>query len=232
MSDFNVNKCNINIAGTPSHQCKRNRKSGCVILVNGELVYTCTQHYNTYKDAIDAPVYHFTGIMPIVPKEEDTMDTTTTTIIEGLTAAIEYAKKTGFHGVLPKIPGTHNYEFPEKETKVNTNKKQIKCGYCHEYHDTLDAIAACGGKTRIAGAELRKNIPFFTAWQNSSKTRWFGTFWFPTKDEAEECRAFYGVDTFTQAKNKHGYKVVIARHLASLKGDFKGMIAAYKAKKS
>ena len=48
-----------------------------------------------------------------VPKEDTTMPiNNNTVVIEGLLAAIEYAKKTGFSGKLPRVEGTTTYEFP------------------------------------------------------------------------------------------------------------------------
>lgn len=70
MSDFNINKCNINVKG---HQCKNNVTSGCMLVVNGDLIKVCTTHYKTYKNNMEnAPVYHFTNIKPV--QEDTTMN--------------------------------------------------------------------------------------------------------------------------------------------------------------
>ena len=73
---FNANKCNIGIKG---NQCSRNIKSGCTVLVCGELIRMCQQHYNMYHNVAEIviPVHTFTGIKPITITnnvQEDTMN--------------------------------------------------------------------------------------------------------------------------------------------------------------
>ena len=65
---FNINKCNVNVNG---HQCKRNRKSGCTIEFEGEIIYMCQQHYNNRKTSV-YNVFHHTNINPV--QEDDIME--------------------------------------------------------------------------------------------------------------------------------------------------------------
>lgn len=273
---FDINKCNINVKG---HQCKRNRKSGCTIQIDGELIYMCEQHYSMYNDPfITVPVHHMTGIKVIEPKQytepcdqwteipewisagdpdcltcgfhikdhklptEEEETTMKTVSFDNLIDAIAYAKQTNFHGKftkgedgkyhLPVVPDiTVNNNIPNKEDTMKSNKKQILCGYCHEHHDIFDQVAACGGKTRVAGAELRKNQPFFQTFKLKDGA-WMGKFWLPNHTMAQECIAFYGVKTYTSARNGHGFWVYVNPTTAKIKGDFQGLIAAYKASKS
>lgn len=129
---------------------------------------------------------------------------------------------------LEHTPNTN--QVPKEETTVKTNNKQIHCGYCHEYHDTPDDIAKCGGKTRVAGAELRKNTPFFVTFK-TPEGAWMGKFWLPNKTMAVECQKHFDVKFFYQARNRHGFWVYVTPQVAKDKGDFANLITAYKANK-
>lgn len=123
----------------------------------------------------------------------------------------------------------HHVPNNTKEEAMKTTHKTIKCGYCHEYHNTVDEVAQCGGKTRVAGKELSKNTAFFSTFvQNDIK---IGKFWLPNKTIAEECRVFYGIRTFRPAKNGHGFFVFVTTEIVRAKGDFQGLIAKYNATK-
>jgi hypothetical protein len=119
---------------------------------------------------------------------------------------------------------------PKEETmNTTTSPKTFKlvCKNCGQGHDTPEEMRACYG---LPVTMHKKDTPFFSAFKLNDG-QWMGSFWFATKTEAEECRAFYGVKSFRPANNGHGYKVYVHPAIVTEKGDFKGLIAAHKAAK-